>query len=365
MFVRDQSPAVASVMLTLQPGRTLSDAQVRAINHLAASSVPGLSPDNVSVVDQSGRLLSQQGSSADDRTFQLQLQIEDRYRHALTALLAPVVGPDGFTAEVHADLDMSESQSTRETYPKDDRALRREEGNKSNNSAASPSAIGIPGALSNQPPPATQIATTPAPGATASSIAGNGTSAETYTRSFDVGREISVTHQPTGRIRRLTVAVALRNEKGAKPRKAEDVAAIESLIKGAVGFDSARGDVVAVSARTFAETAQPVDKWTDSPWLFVFIRQGGALLAALLAFLFVGRPVMRALRNRVEANGERRVIEDQLLDVTGQRNSVTLDMIDAAPSYQARAELVRGFVKQDPARAALVVRQLMKGDANG
>ena len=135
-FVRDDSVPAASVMLTMEVGRSLSTPQVGAIKHLVASSVPGLSPAEVSVVDQTGALLSQEDSGSDDKNFQLQLKVEERYRAALTALLAPMLGVGNFSAEVHADVDFAESQSTRESYPKDDRALRREEGNKSTNAAS-------------------------------------------------------------------------------------------------------------------------------------------------------------------------------------------------------------------------------------
>jgi len=360
-FLRDQSAPQASVMLTLQSGRTLSEAQVRAIGHLVASSVPGLGADQVSIVDQSGALLSGR-DTLDDRTLAAQAQIEDRARRALSALLGPMVGAGNYTAEIHADLDPSESQSTRESYPKDDRALRREEGNRTSGMTSTP-AIGIPGALSNQPPPATQVAA--APGATLTApaqttpAAGSSTD-ETYARSFDVGREISVTHQPTGRLRRLTVAVALRDLKGAKPRSSQDIAAVEALVKGAVGFDDSRGDVVAIASRPFAETpSEDAVAFYDKPWFMTLVRQGGALLAALLAFLLIGRPLLKALRARAARSADDAQIATDLLGATAPHPPVTLDMIEAAPSYEARANLVRDFVRQDSAKAAQVVKQLM------
>jgi flagellar M-ring protein FliF len=375
VFVRDNSAPAASVMLTLQQGRTLSDAQVRAIRHLVASSVAGMSPEQVSIVDQSGALLSQQDTNGDNRNFQLQLQMEERYRQALVALLAPMVGQGNFTVEVHADVEQSESQSTRETYPKDDQALRREEGNRSNAAGGdNVNAGGIPGALANQPPPATQVATTPATPQTAPGGQPSNQSSETYARSFDVGREISVTHNPQGRLTRLTVAVALRDAKGAKPRTPAEIAAIDGLIKGAVGFNATRGDVVALSARPFAEsTIEPVALW-DKPWVMTIARQVGGLLAGLLVFLLIGRPLIKMLRNKAAARAEQNeALEQQLLSETkaGRRTSapqadgtITLDMIEAAPSYEARAKLVRAFVAQDPERAALIVRELIQERAD-
>jgi flagellar M-ring protein FliF len=358
-FVRDERPAVASVMLTMQPGRTLSDAQVRAIQHLVSSSVSGLSPGDVSVVDQSGALMSRDGSSPDDRNFDLQLQAEGRYRQALATILTPMLGAGNYTAEVHADIDQSESQSTRESYPKDDRALRSEQGNKTS-AAGNPDAAtgGIPGALSNQPPPASQVSNKPPAQQAAAQGQGDSQSTETYSRSFDVGREISVTHQPEGRLRRLSVAVAL-NEADKKRTPAE-ISAIENLVKGAVGFDATRGDLVIVTSRPFVPVEEITAHFWDSSWFLPLVRQLGALVAALLAFLFIGRPLMKSLRRGASSAAQES--DDANGEGSAQRAlpRVTLDMIEMAPSYEARAELVRNFVRQDREKAAMVVRQLVE-----
>jgi len=365
-FLRDQATPAASVMLTLQTGRALGQAQVRAIGHLVASSVPGLQVDQVAIVDQSGALLSQR-ETLDDRTLAQQVQIEDRARRAVAALLGPIVGAANYTVEVHADLDPSESQSTRETFPKDDRALRREEGNRTSGTSSPSPAVGIPGALSNQPPPPSQLSATPAPALTSPPTSAPAASSdETYARSFDVGREISVTRQPIGRLRRLTVAVALRDAKGAKARPAPELATLESLVKGAVGFDAARGDVVAIASRPFADPAPAeTTAFYDKPWFMAALRQGGALLAALFAFLFVGRPLLKRLRAQPDAAETQALLVADMLAATAGDRPITLDMIEAEPSYEARANLVRDFVRQDSAKAASVVRQLMADKTGG
>lgn len=359
-FVRDQQSPAASVMLTMQNGRTLSEAQVRAIRQLVASSVNGLSPGDVSIVDQSGALMSRDGLNADDQNFAVQLQTEERYRQALSTLLTPTLGAGNFTAEVHVDIDPSESQATRESFPQNDRALRSEQGNKTSSSTSGAPAVGIPGALSNQPPPASQLTTSqPQQVASVQTEKTGGEANESYSRSFDVGREISVTHQPRGRLRRLSVAVAV-NEAG-KKRSPAEVAALQELVKGAVGFDAARGDLIVVTARPFVtkeETATPV--W-ESPWFLPLVRQAGAIFLALLVYFLVGRPLIKALRRKSadasvssEKTGEAPILES----VPGGAK-VTLDMIERAPSYEARADLVRNFVRQDREKAAMVVQQLM------
>lgn len=369
VFVRDATLPAASVMLTLRPGRTLSDPQVRAIKHLVAASVPSMAPEQVTIIDQAGTLLSQPGARADNGAFQLQVQMEERFRQAVIALLTPVTGPGSFSTEVHVDVDQSESQSTRESYPKDDRALISEEGTRSSGQTPqTTAAIGIPGALSNQPPPASQLATQPSPAAPPVPPAvGAASSEENFSRRFDVGREISVTHQPVGRVRRLSVAVAIRDPKGGKPRSKTELAALEALVKGAVGFDAARGDVVAISSRPFAETETEELSFWNAQWFMPALRQAGAILAALLVFLFIGRPLVRAIKTRIETVPPAlpRPASGGAGAAGLPSGEITIDMIESAPSYAARAELVRDFVRQDPKRASLVVRNLVQEGANG
>ena len=373
LFVRDDKPSTASVMLTLQNGRSLSDGQVQAIRFLVASSVPGMNADQVSVIDQRGALLSDTASGSDMKAFQLQVQVEDRFRRALDTLLGPMLGAGNYSVEVHADVDMSESQATRESFPKDDRAMTSEQVTRTVSGAGTPPAVGIPGALSNQPPQATTVTAsapqpTPAPAETPGSE-----SNENAARAFEVGREISVTHQPQGKIRRVSVAVALNQ--GKKALTQADMTKIDTLVKGAVGFDAARGDVVAISQRPFVQVEATEPAFYDQSWFLPLVKQVGAIFAALLAFLFIGRPLIRAAKARAAERVERdAALEETLLAATDGRpalagpaagREITLEMIEQAPSYETRANLVRAFVRQDSARAALVVRQLMQEGARG
>ncbi len=387
VFLRDEAKAQASVMLRLRSGRSLGDNQVQAIVHLVASSVAGLAPDDVSVVDQGGRLLSQPGgdatAQATDRQVAVQNRVEDRYRRSLASLLTPIVGEGNFTAEVHADLDFAETQATRESFPKDDVAVRAEQGTRTNDDSAgtggNPTAVGIPGTLSNQAPPAAKVAA--APGGTLPATPATGKPAdtapkdkinETYNRSFDVGREVSVTKNPVGTVKRLSVAVALRDVPG-KRRTAMEIAAIQDLVKGAIGFDAARGDVVALSSRKFADIAADAPApFYDASWFTMLVRNLSALGVAALIVFGIGRPLLKrrsaapapaapaSPKIRAKIGGE---IANALADQSGSPTGrVTLDMIEAAPGYTARAELIRNFVRQDPDRAALVVRDLIRSD---
>jgi flagellar M-ring protein FliF len=375
LFVREDKPATASVMLTLQNGRSLSDGQVQAIRFLVASSVPGMNADEVQVIDQRGALLSDGVSNADMKSFQLQTQMEERFRRALDTLLGPMLGAGNYTVEVHADVDMSESQATRESFPKDDRALTNEQVTRTVSGEGTPPAVGIPGALSNQPPQASTVSdTAPLPSAPGAAPASATNSNENATRAYEVGREISVTHQPQGQLRRVSVAVALNQ--GKKALTQADIAKIDALVKGAVGYDATRGDQVAISQRPFAKVEDSAPAFYDAPWFLPLLKQAGAILAAILAFFFIGRPLIKAAKARAAERAERNTkLEESLLAVAdrqalsapgnGSGREITLEMIEAAPSYEARANLVRAFVRQDSARAALVVRQLMQEGARG
>lgn len=390
IFIRDDTAPAASVMLTLAPGRTLGDSQVQAIVHLVASSVPNLSPDNVSVVDQNGRLLSRDGNNGlnaeSERQIAVQTAIEERYRQAIVTMLTPIVGEGNFTAEVHADIDFSEVQSTREGYPQNPGVITSEQGEVSVDNGATPAEGGVPGALSNQPPAAATTSPTPpgtpaaagAPAAVAPAPAASRRN-ENYNREFAVGREVSVTRQGSPTVRRVTVAVALKTPTGGKARSAAEVQAIDTLIKGAVGFDQTRGDVVALSARNFAPVTQTEPVWYEASWVALLARNLTAILLAALAIFGLARPIIKKVSANAAARAEAAIAQPRQTDTVREEiaqhivdqaiadptTKVTIDMIEATPNYETCAALIRNFVKQDPARAALVVRDLLRADAGG
>lgn len=388
VFLRDRAKPSASVMLRLAQGRSLTDAQVSAIVHLVASSIPELNPADISVVDQNGRLLSNNDSNAaDDRQLAVQTRIEDRYRQSVIALLTPILGQGKFSAEVHAELNFAERQATRETYPQDEARLRTEQGTWASDprgQGAGGEASGVPGALSNQAPVNPTVTQTNPNGQAVS----QGTQAapqpgtppnplmkteETFNRSFELGREVSVTKDAIGTVKRVSVAVALDNGPDGKPRSAQEIAALEALVKGAVGFDQARGDVVALSARSFIKAEEVVTPWYEADWVSPLVRNVSALAVALLLVFGIGRPLLKrraaaqeAAAAQAAANGQQlgREISTEIsrraTEGGGGSTTVTLDMISSTYDYAQRADLIRNFVKQDPDRAALVVRDLLK-----
>lgn len=398
VFVRDNAAPSASVVLKLQPGRSLSDAQVASIVNLVASSVPGMKPDNVTVVDQMGALLSKSGGQVDngsEQRIRFQRQIEDKYRQQLLQLLTPLVGAGNFTAEVQADVNLDETQATRESYDKQG-ALRAEAGNWTGNQAVNgtPTPGGIPGALSNTPPPASMLqkpqpatgdSGQPQPAASPTPVAGGpapdaNKQSDQFQRAYDLGKEVSVTRAAPGGIKRLSVAVLLREpEKGR--RTAMEIGQITDLVKSAVGFDASRQDNVTVISKKFADAADAASgpKWYDNSWLPMIARNLTAIVIALLVLLLGVRPLATALMKKREeastpgarpalvgpdgmpmgsATGEGGAAEGGIR-VTGP---VSIDDLESAQSYEERVGAVRGFTRDNPARAALAVRDMIKAD---
>ncbi len=376
-FVRQSAPVSASVMVTLHPGQALAPGQVEAIVNLVSTAVSGLTAENVAIIDGAGRLLSQRDamSATAQRQLDVQEAHEQRYLAALTRLLTPIVGADNYTAEVHLDMDFSEVQMSRDGFPETPGVLRSEQSETSSDGISAPVG-GIPGALSNVPPPAP--AATADPAATAqigTTAAGPGRSSQNVSRNFAIGRETSVTRQQSPAVRRVSVAVALRNPATGRPRTVAELREIERLAIGALGIDPARGDSIVVSARKFMPATAATTPWWQADWLSALIRPLLALIAILAVLLLIARPLLRramAAWNRstevLPPAAQPQLSHDIAAEVgrsdadTGSA-SVTLEMIQATGDYDARAALVRRFVQQDPARAALVVRDLIRAEA--
>src|SRR5690554_444603 len=372
IFVRDRSEPSASVMLDLIGGNRLNEAQVQSIIYLVSSSVPGLASDAVSVVDQNGRLMSRQGatgaSAQAERHLMIQTQVEERYRRTIMSLLTPMIGADNFTAEVTAEMDFSENRATRETFPKESAQIQSEQGSWSKEPGEKAS-YGIPGALANRPPEDPELTDDFAGNDAQKDEAETSRTSEKFARKFALGREISVTKHAAGSLSRLSVAVALRSPVGNKQRSAEELAAVEALVKGAIGFQAQRGDVVAIEARSFLTVEEVTENWREASWVSILVRNISALLVALVLVLGIGRPLLKKLRSdrnltsvlqgsgRLELTSSVDEPTDQPL--TKPAKPVSLDMISSADGYSERAALIQNFVRQNPDHAALTVQDLL------
>lgn len=393
VFVRDSAAPTASVVLKLVGGRSLGDAQVASIINLVASSVPGMKPEGVTIVDQMGALLSKPdgANSANDARIRFQNQVEQKYRDQLTTLLTPLVGAGNFTAEVSADVNLDDTSSTRESYDKAG-SLRAEQGNWTSKDGAStsPPPRGIPGALSNTPPAPTTVTTpqaqpaagaTPAPGATPTPGAtppatGGGLpdtakASDEYARAYDLGKEVSVTRNAPGGLKRLSVAVVLRDVEGSKPRSPVELQQITDLVRSAVGADQARNDQVTVISRKFAPAATAANgpAFYESDWFSMVVRNVTAIVIAVLVLLFGVRPLSKVLlKKRDEAGrGNRDLAALGIGAPMGNAGSVSgpvgVDSLESGGNFDNRLGTVRGFTRDNPARAALAVRDMIKADA--
>ncbi|MEW4466468.1 flagellar basal-body MS-ring/collar protein FliF [Parasphingorhabdus sp. JC815] len=389
IFLRERNEPAASVILHLAGSAALDEQQTQAILNLVASSVPGLSASNISVVDQNGRLLSRrdgEGSRDNDAQLKIKSAIEDRYRQSLASLLTPLVGPGNFVAEVTADVNFDEKQATSETYPADGSVLRSEQGSRTEEPGGGAQAGGIPGALANRPPaePEFEDQADGAQEQGAEQAEALKTSEE-YKRNFELAREIAVINQATGQVSRLSVAVAIDDKALKNAKSPKEIQEIEKLIKGTVGFNAARGDQIAVSASQFRPVTEKEAEvpWYETPWFGIVSRNVTALVVALLIIFFIARPILKKWLNSEKNRKSEMAINDSVIggdlksqndellsdasgNEAGQKNAmassqpVTIDMIQAAPSYQERALLTQSFVKQNPDHAALVVKELLK-----
>ncbi|MEG3176871.1 flagellar basal-body MS-ring/collar protein FliF [Sphingomonas sp. RB3P16] len=400
VFVRDNAAPSASVIVKLQPGRSLGDAQVSSIVNLVASSVPGMKPEGVTIVDQMGGLLTKGNNQsalgiASDERVAFQRRVEEKYRAQVVQMLTPLIGAGNFTTEVQADVDLNETQATKESYDKQG-VLRVEQGQWTGNGKEGQAPGGIPGALSNTPPPASTLsAPQPTPTPTPSPAAGSGVTApgttgpvvaaaagavsdalkasDQYSRAYDLGKEVSVSRTAPGTITRLSVAVLLRDPETGKPRSTVEIQQITQLVQTAVGYSQGRGDQVTVISRKFAGATALDDKqpWYDAGWLPVVARNVTALVIALLVLFLGVRPLAAALLKKRDDTAQPRAALGREIGARdgydgGQippprsDQPVSIDALENARNYDDRIGMVRGFTRDNPARAALAVRDMIK-----
>ncbi|WP_115048440.1 flagellar basal-body MS-ring/collar protein FliF [Xanthomonas arboricola] len=403
-FTRQRDVASASVVLELRGGQGLERNQVDAIVNLVASSIPDMTPERVTVVDQSGRMLSIADPNSDAAQHAAQFEQvrrqESSYNQRIRELLEPMTGPGRVNPEVSVDMDFSVVEEARELYNGEPAKLRSEQVSDTSTSATGPQ--GPPGATSNspgQPPAPAANATAGAPGTPAAAngqaaaAAAPTESSKSATRNYELDRTLQHTRQPAGRIKRVSVAVLLDNvpRPGAKgkmveqPLTAAELTRIEGLVKQAVGFDAARGDTVSVMNAPFvreAVTGEEGPKWWEDPR----VQNGLRLLVGavvVLALLFgVVRPTLRqltgvtAVKDKQDKGGNdgtpqsadvRMVDDDDLVprleEDTAQLGQDRKTPIALPDAYEERMRLAREAVKADSKRVAQVVKGWVASEA--
>ena len=306
VFARNERKPSATVVLNLK-GAALGQGEVDSIVDMVASAVHGLEPTRVTVTDQNGRLLnsgSQDPVSAQTRKeFAMQQKQELEYKQKIDAILIPVLGADNYTAEVDLSLDFSQQEQTRKTYNPDLPAVRSEMTMEEN--SASGSNGGVPGALSNQPPAASNIPEE-ATGGDGASAAASGRSRKEATRNFELDTTVSHTRRQMGGIRRMTVSVAVDYKAvpgadGAVTREARTQAELDTLrrlLSGGLGFDVTRGDTLEVVAIPFnrpeLDTVAEVPLY-DQPWFWRAVRIAASVLVIIVLIVTVVRPMLKRL----------------------------------------------------------------------
>jgi len=382
-FTRKREVASASVVLELRSGAGLTRAQVDAITHMVASSIPDLAPERVTVVDQSGQLLSRTDQGSEEAVsaaqFEQARRQETAFSHRIRELLEPMTGAGRVHAEVTLDMDFSVTEEARELYNGEPPKLRSEQ--VSENTTQKPGPEGIPGATSNTPPgPESGRADDPAPLEASRSA----------TRNFELDRTLQHTRQPGGRIRRVTTAVLVDHI----PRTdaegntilhaldADELQRVEQLVRQAVGFDAARGDAVSVMNAPFIRedggSADDPLPWWQHPWARDVLRLGLGALVLLALLLGVLRPALRQLAApkapepattdaaQSDAASADAIDAAALAEDSVQLSTDTAAAAEAAPPpvdpYEQRLQQAREAVRADSKRVAQVVKGWI-GDA--
>ncbi|MGP1675539.1 MAG: flagellar basal-body MS-ring/collar protein FliF [Burkholderiales bacterium] len=384
VFVREQQKPSASVLLSLLPGRSLDASQVSAIVHLVSSSIPDLPVKNVTVIDQSGSLLtSQDGDNAglDPSQFKYRREVEQSFVKRIEAILAPITGPSNVLAQVTADMDFTQTENVAEIYSPNQSApaaVRSQQTSESSTSAGA-AAGGVPGALSNQPPgnasapingvPAPALGQPagiiPAPG-TAQTGAGavSSPTRRDSTINYEVDKTIRHTRQAVGAIKRLSVAVVVNYRKltdaegnvTTKALSAEEMTQINALVKEVMGYSKERGDTLNVTNSAFSipavVPAVEVPLWKQPETIATAKTVGrNLLIAGLVLFLVLGvlRPLLAKL---AEAPPPAPAPPDD---------------DDAAPvrrisDYDQNLDAVKQLARSEPALVANVVKEWVGHD---
>lgn len=392
-FMRDDQKPSASVVLNIHPGRNLDSNQVAGIAHMVASSVPHLPAANVSVIDQNGNLLSAEktnGRSTGLDATQLKYvqEIEASTVRRIETLLAPLVGPGNFRAQVTADVDFSQSEQVAEIYkpnPPAEASIRSQQ--VSEDAGGKPAAAGVPGALSNQPPvPATAPLTAPpapgTPGAQAGATAPASTPAAAAsppaagaavamaaqgrrdaTTNYELDKTIRHVRQPVGAIKRLSVAVVVNHRKETdkdgkasfKPLAPKELAQINDLVKEAMGYNKERGDTLNVQNSPFAagdkQDVAETPIWKN-PTVIGWALEGLKYLvfAGVAGYLLFGvaLPFLRGLMARA-----------------AQIPAVQEEVAYAAPGaigYDQKVEVARSLAREEPKAVATVIKDWVGGN---
>jgi len=375
VFVRNRGLTSASVMIKLMPGRVLESGQVSSITHLVASSVPYLNATNVTIVNQWGQLLSSTGNDdvIDQSNKQLAYKksVEQTYASRIEELLAPIYGRNKIKAQVNAEIEFSKSESAEELYDPDNNQVRSEQISEQRNQGSSTAALGIPGALTNQPPSGGTLQTDQ-PQAGGEDVSANSTPVSTSqntTKNYELDKTMRYTQEAKSLVNRITVAIVVDdkdviNEAGETvktPLASEDFVLIRGIVRDAIGFNEERGDSVTVYNSSFLpqtvlEEPEATPIWKQS-WLLAIIKQIFAGISVLIILFMFVRPAMKALMGKQNsATGKSNSASQTLLEGSSGDVAIAAATAGNYPNYVQQLAMAKELVSQDPKQVAKIVK---------
>jgi flagellar M-ring protein FliF len=408
VFVRDQADPTASVFINLKNGRKLDKTQVLAITNLVSSSIPNMNPNNVSIIDQFGNLLSNSPDDPDqqlaDSQLEYRMRLEHIYKNRITSLVAPIVGAGNVTAQVNIDIDFTRREISQEIVDPKTSAPVSEQS--SLNITAKKDAIGIPGAIANEPPQEPVIQQQNQAGVATN--ANNGeeeqfqTKSSTELKNYENSKTYETVKNRSNVITRIDAALLVRDKKTLdpdtqavvyEPISQEVLEQIENLVKSAIGIQVDRGDTLTITSQPFVEDFEGFEiKWFETPWFRSTVENSLLVLLIGVVALGVVRPMLNkilvptASTNSVmelyaeaESMAElatKRAQETEAVEVDEgeslddikaklkpqKRAGISADMLDTANTYDDKVALVRIIVNDEPGRVANVFKGLMRED---
>lgn len=378
VFIREQQKPTASVILNLNQGRLLDQGQVSAIVHLVASSVPELSAKDVTVIDQSGNLLSEAAkknpaNGLDPAQLKYVVDFQQSIVKRIETIITPLVGENNIRATATADIDFSHSEQAAETYKPNqapNTAAMRAQKTSESSGAVAANASGVPGSLSNQPP-----ATATAP-IVAAAQNGSSTTAPLPLNgrreadvSYEVDKTIRYVQQPMGGVKRLSVAVIINHKREfgkdgkstMRPLTEIEKTQISDLVKEAMGFNKDRGDTLNIVNSPFAlSTPEPVIEipiWKNPEYLSLAKESGKWLLGGIvILYLFFAylKPMLKRLMAGITPQSEDLPIANDEDAVVQLSNSEPMGA--KTRTYADNLEAAKTLARQDPKIVANVVK---------
>ena len=383
VFVRNRGVTSASVMLKLLPGRILEPGQAESITHLVASSVPYLDTSNVTIVNQWGQLLSSTGDNdviaQSAKQLRYKKDLERTYAKRIEELLGPIYGINKIKAQVNAEIEFAKSESAEELFDPDAQQVRSERISDQRSEGSLSTALGIPGALSNQPPAGGSVEQETQQDGEASTATAPVSTTQNTTRNYELDKTVRYTQEAKSLINRITVAIVvddkeITNEAGQvvkSPLEGEDFALIRGIVRDAIGFNEERGDSITVYNSSFLpqETieAPPAIPIWKQPWLLSIIKQVFAGIAVLVILFMVVRPAMKTLQNKHISISSGGVTQAQELQNEGSGTVAMLPNASANaatnyPNYVQQLAMAKELVAQDPKQVAKIVKNWVTPD---